>query len=50
MFFLAWLVGLLVAAAILMPGRPFVFTLVLAAMTLILVVVCYLKGEPLSRD
>jgi hypothetical protein len=49
-FFTAWLTGLLVAAVVLMPRRPFTFTLVLAAMTLILVVICYFKGEPLSRD
>jgi hypothetical protein len=49
-FFLAWLSGLLVAAIVLMPGRPFAFTLVLSGMTLILVVICYVKGEPLSRN
>jgi hypothetical protein len=49
-FFLAWLSGLLVAAIVLMPGRPFAFTLVLSGMTLIFVVICYVKGEPLSRN
>jgi hypothetical protein len=47
-FFLAWLAAMLVAATALMPRHPFAFTIVLTAMTLILVVVCYIKGEPLS--
>jgi hypothetical protein len=47
-FFLAWLAGLAVVGVALMPRRPFLFTLALAGMTLILVVVCYIKGEPLS--
>jgi hypothetical protein len=38
-----------VAAAELMPRRPLMFTLVLTGMTLILVLACYIKGEPLSR-
>ena len=32
-----------------MPGRPVAFTIILAVMTLVLVLVCYFKGEPLSR-
>ena len=47
MFFLIWLGALLAAAVGLMPGRPFLFTLVLAAMTVLFVAICYLKGEPL---
>ena len=47
-FFLAWLAVILVAATYLMPRRPFLFAMVLAIMTLILVVICYIKGEPLS--
>ena len=46
-FFLFWLAVLAIAAANLMPRRPLVFTLVLTGMTLILVLVCYIKGEPL---
>jgi hypothetical protein len=49
-FFLIWLAVLAVAAAKLMPARPLVFTLVLAGMTLISVLACYIKGEPLSRS
>jgi hypothetical protein len=48
-FFTIWLAVLIVAAAELMPARRFLFALVLAGMTLILVVACYLKGEPLSK-
>jgi hypothetical protein len=47
-FFLAWLAVLMMASLRLMPRRPFSFTLVLGAMTLIFVLVCYIKGEPLS--
>jgi hypothetical protein len=46
-FFLVWLAAILVAARSLMPGRPFFFAIVLAVMTLVFVVVCYIKGEPL---
>ena len=46
-FFLAWLAVLIMATIDLMPRRPFLFALVLGAMTLILVVVCHIKGEPL---
>jgi hypothetical protein len=46
-FFLIWLAVLVIAAAELMPARPLIFTLALAAMTLILVIACYIKGEPL---
>jgi hypothetical protein len=49
-FFLIWLAMLVVAAVRLVPRRPLVFTLFLAGMTLILVLACHLKGEPLSRD
>jgi hypothetical protein len=47
-FFLIWLAVLVIAAIELMPGRPLIFTLALAGMTLILVIACYVKGEPLS--
>lgn len=47
-FFIPWFAVLMISAIMLMPGRPVRFTLVLAFMTLILVLVCYLKGEPLS--
>jgi hypothetical protein len=47
-FFLSWLAVLTVMAIGLMPRRPFLFALALGAMTLILVMVCYIKGEPLS--
>jgi CHASE2 domain-containing sensor protein len=46
-FFLAWLATLVMVAISLMPRRPFLFALTLGAMTLILVAVCYIKGEPL---
>jgi hypothetical protein len=49
-FFLAWLAALTAVAINLMPRRPFLFALVLGAMTLIFVVVCYIKGEPLSGE
>ena len=48
-FFIAWLTVLMLAVANLMPRRPVMFTIVLTIMTVILVLVCYLKGEPLSR-
>jgi hypothetical protein len=48
-FFLIWLAVLVVTAVKLMPGRPLVFTLALAGMTLILVLACHIKGEPFSR-
>jgi hypothetical protein len=47
-FFLIWLLALVIATAKLMPERPFAFAMVLAAMTVILVAVCYIKGEPLA--
>jgi CHASE2 domain-containing sensor protein len=47
-FFIPWLVALGVAARRLMPQHPFQFTIALALLTLLLVLVCYLKGEPLS--
>ena len=47
-FFLVWLAVLTFAGASLMPRRPVIFAAVLALMTLILVVVCHIKGEPLS--
>jgi hypothetical protein len=47
-FFLVWLAALLAAAVRLMRGRPFLFTMVLAAMTVLFVAICYIKGEPLS--
>lgn len=49
-FFFIWLAVLAIAAAKLMPRRPFLFTLVLAGLALILVVACHLKGEPVSKD
>jgi len=49
-FFLLWFGVLAIAAVELMPKRPFIFTLVLGGMTLILVAVCYVKGEPLSGE
>jgi len=48
-FFVVRLTALALAAARLMPGRPVAFTIILAVMTLVLVLVCYFKGEPLSR-
>ena len=47
-FFLTWLAVLVVAARSLIHGHPFLFTMILAAMTVILVLACYIKGEPLS--
>jgi hypothetical protein len=47
LFFLAWLCALGLAAMGLMPARPFVFAMTLAILTVILVAVCYIKGEPL---
>jgi hypothetical protein len=47
-FFVAWLAVLTLATARLIPRRPFVFTLALTAMTALLVMICYIKGEPLS--
>jgi hypothetical protein len=47
-FFLIWLAVLAVAAVTLMPGRPLLFALALAGMTLILVLACHIKGEPFS--
>jgi hypothetical protein len=49
-FFLIWFAVLVIATFKLMPERPFAFTLALAAMTVILVIVCYIKGEPLGED
>jgi hypothetical protein len=40
-FFVVWLGALLLAAVNLMPRRPLLFTLILAFMTLLLVLVCY---------
>jgi hypothetical protein len=49
-FFIIWL-GLLATAAVkLMPTQPFMFTVVLAGMALLLVVACRIKGEPLAGD
>ncbi|HEY2531927.1 MAG TPA: hypothetical protein VGJ20_29035 [Xanthobacteraceae bacterium] len=48
-FFIVWLGVLVIAAAKLVPTRPFVFTVVLAGMALILVVACLIKGEPVSK-
>ena len=49
-FFVIWLAVLLIATIKLMPGRPLAFALALAAMTSVLVAVCYIKGEPLAGD
>ncbi len=48
LFFLGWLAVLMTVTLGLMPKRPFLFALVLGLMTLIFVLVCYIKGEPLS--
>lgn len=48
-FFLTWVAVLGIGAVELIPARPFVFTLFLAGMTVILVLACYIKGEPLPR-
>jgi hypothetical protein len=48
-FFLIWVAVLGIGAVELIPARPFVFTLFLAGMTVILVFACYIKGEPLPR-
>jgi hypothetical protein len=45
-FFVIWLGVLVIAAAKLMPRQPLLSTLVLTGMTVILVVACYVKGEP----
>ena len=47
-FFLIWLGVLIMCAIKLVHGRPLLFALVLAIMTLLFVAVCYVKGEPLS--
>ena len=49
-FFLIWLAALLTAAVKLIPGQPFVFTMALTVLMLILIAVCYIKGEPLAGD
>jgi hypothetical protein len=49
-FFLIWLAVLALAAVKLMPTQPFTFALLLGVMTLILVVVCYIKGDPAGRS
>jgi hypothetical protein len=48
-FFIIWLAVLVAAALKLARAQPFLFALALAVMTLILVVACHLKGEPLSK-
>jgi hypothetical protein len=48
-FFLIWAAALAIAAVRLMPTQRFTFALVLGVMTLILVVVCYIKGDPYGR-
>jgi hypothetical protein len=46
LFLLLWL-GLLVGGAgRLLPARPFIFALFMGCMTGVLVLVCYLTGEP----
>jgi hypothetical protein len=47
-FFLMWLCAFLFCALKFRPGRPFIFALTLAILTLVLVAACYIKGEPLS--
>lgn len=47
-FFWIWLGVLIICALKLIHGRPLLFALVLAIMTLIFVAVCYVKGQPLS--
>ena len=46
-FFLIWLCVLGACVVEFMPQRPFMFALALGIMALILVAVCYIKGEPL---
>jgi hypothetical protein len=48
-FFLVWLAVLAMAAVRLTPAQPFTFALLLGGMTVILVAVCYLKGDPSGR-
>jgi hypothetical protein len=48
-FFIPWLAALILVTAHFMPQRPLPFTAALALLTLILTVVCYLKGEPPAR-
>ncbi|HEY6621567.1 MAG TPA: hypothetical protein VIY68_18635 [Steroidobacteraceae bacterium] len=47
-FFLIWLCVLVICALKLIHSRPLMFALALTILTLILVAVCYIKGEPLS--
>jgi peptidoglycan/LPS O-acetylase OafA/YrhL len=49
-FFILWLASLIFAAVHFMPQRSFAFTMALAALTVILVAVCIVKGEPLDND
>jgi hypothetical protein len=48
-FFIAWLAALTVCALTLMPQRPLAFTGAISLLALILVGVCYAKGEPMSN-
>jgi hypothetical protein len=47
-FFTAWCAALIWVIAHFMPQRPFAFTMALAALTVLLVAVCVIKGEPLK--
>jgi hypothetical protein len=47
-FFIAWLAVLIFTIVYFMPQRPFAFTMALTALTVILVAVCNVKGEPLK--
>jgi hypothetical protein len=45
-FFIPWCAILVWTTVHFMPQRPFAFTMALAALTVILVTVCVIKGEP----
>jgi hypothetical protein len=47
-FFIPWFAVLLGCSVHFMPQQPFAFTLALAALTAILLIVCKWKGEPLN--
>jgi hypothetical protein len=48
-FFIPWLALLIFASFHFMPQRPLAFTATLTVMALILLAVCHVKGEPLTR-
>jgi hypothetical protein len=49
-FFIIWLAAVAFAILHFMPQSPLMFTAALSLLTVILVAVCYIKGEPLSGD